>query len=100
MLMRAIALSLALLIGIGALVPLATQETEAGPRKARKNRKHVKKYKKYSKGWWRQYRARQKKPHFCPSKGKLHLSLYCRPVTPPPLAGKQLSPLHPSSSSV
>ncbi|CAN5470479.1 hypothetical protein BH10ACI2_BH10ACI2_12390 [soil metagenome] len=58
MLVRAIALSLALLIGIGTIIPLATQETEAGPRKHRKHRKH---YKKYSKGWWRQYRARMKR---------------------------------------
>lgn len=58
---RAIALSLALLIGIGAIIPLATDLTEAGPRKSKKQRKHAKKYKKYSKGWWRQYRARQKR---------------------------------------
>jgi hypothetical protein len=61
MLTRAIALSLALLVGIGALIPFATQETEAGPRKNRKNRRQAKHYKKYSKAWWRQYRARQKR---------------------------------------
>jgi len=59
MLVRAIALSLALLVGIGVIIPLATDTTEAGPRKARK--KQVRKYKKYSKGWWRQYRARMKR---------------------------------------
>ncbi|MBX3294014.1 MAG: hypothetical protein KF881_14090 [Acidobacteria bacterium] len=59
MLFRAIALSMALLVGIGTLVPLATDSAEAGPRKKRK--KQVTKYKKYSKKWWRQYRARQKK---------------------------------------
>lgn len=59
MLVRAIALSLAILVGIGVIVPLATETTEAGPRKHRK--KHVTKYKKYSKGWWRQYRARKKR---------------------------------------
>ena len=59
MLVRAIALSLALLVGFGAIIPLATQETEAGPRH-HKHRKHAKHYKKYSKGWWRQYRARVK----------------------------------------
>jgi hypothetical protein len=60
---RAIALSLALLIGIGAIVPLATDYAEAGSRKYRKGKKYkkVKRYKKYSKGWWRQYRARQKR---------------------------------------
>lgn len=57
MLVRAIALSLALLVGIGVIVPLATDSVEAGPRKANKQ----KRYKKYSKKWWRQYRARQKK---------------------------------------
>ncbi len=59
MLVRAIALSLALLVGIGTIIPLATQQTEAGPRKHRKHR--AKHYKKYSKGWWRQYRARMKR---------------------------------------
>lgn len=60
MLIRAIALSLALLIGIGGIVPLATEYAEAGPKKTRKYKKH-KKYKKYSKRWWRQYRARMKR---------------------------------------
>lgn len=60
MVFRAIALSLALLIGIGAIIPLATDTTEAGPRKHRQH-KQAKKYKKYSKAWWRQYRARQKR---------------------------------------
>lgn len=60
MLVRAIALSLAILVGIGVIVPLATETTEAGPRKHR-SRKHVSKYKKYSKAWWRQYRARMKR---------------------------------------
>jgi hypothetical protein len=58
MLLRAIALSLALLFGIGVIIPLATDNAEAGPRKQRKQRKH---YKKYSKKWWRQYRVRQAK---------------------------------------
>jgi len=56
---RAIVLSLALLIGIGAVIPLATENVEAG-RKHRKYKKN-KKYKKYSKRWWRQYHARVKK---------------------------------------
>ena len=58
MLNRAIALSLALLIGIGAIIPLATQQTEAGPRK---HRKHHRYYKKYSKKWWRAYHRRMKR---------------------------------------
>lgn len=60
MLVRAIALSLALLIGGGVLVPLATDQAEAGP-KRKKRKKQVKKYKKYSKKWWRAYRARVKR---------------------------------------
>ncbi len=58
MLVRAIALSIALLFGIGIIIPLSTDSTEAGPHKHRKHQKH---YKKYSKGWWRQYHARQRK---------------------------------------
>lgn len=60
MVLRAIALSLALLVGIGAIVPIATESVEAGKRKSRKYAKK-KKYKKYSKRWWRQYRAEQRR---------------------------------------
>jgi hypothetical protein len=60
MLFRAIALSIALLVGVGTLVPLATDHAEAGPRKSKRYRKS-KKYKKYSKRWWRQYHARMKR---------------------------------------
>ena len=60
MVVRAIALSLALLVGIGTIIPLATDYAEAGPRKAKRYKKNQKKYKKYSKRWWRQYRARMK----------------------------------------
>ena len=57
---RAIALSLALLIGLGTIIPLATESVEAG--KHRKKRYHKKKkYRSYSKAWWRQYRAKQKR---------------------------------------
>ena len=59
MLVRAIVLSLALLIGIGAIIPLATDYAEAGPHKHRKHRHH-RKYKKYSKQWWSQYHKRQR----------------------------------------
>jgi len=56
---RAIALFLAVLIGLGTIIPLATQQVQAeGPHK---HRKHAKHYKKYSKAWWRQYRARMKR---------------------------------------
>ncbi|HEY8563397.1 MAG TPA: hypothetical protein VIL74_23665 [Pyrinomonadaceae bacterium] len=55
---RAIALSLALLFGIGVIVPLATDSAAAGAKKHRKYAKKKKKVKKYSKQWWRLYRAR------------------------------------------
>jgi hypothetical protein len=61
MIFRAIALSLALLIGIGAVIPLVTNYTEAGTRKHRKHKKKHKKYKKYSKQWWRVYHNRVRK---------------------------------------
>lgn len=54
---RAIALSIALLIGLGTIIPLATDMAEAGPKKSKRYKKKQKKYKKYSKRWWRQYRA-------------------------------------------
>ena len=60
MVVRAIALSLALLVGGTVLIPLATDQAEAGPKNKRKKRQ-AKKYKKYSKAWWRQYRAKMKK---------------------------------------
>jgi hypothetical protein len=58
---RAIALSIALLIGIGTIIPLATELAEAGPKKSKRYKKKHRKYKKYSKGWWRQYRAKQRR---------------------------------------
>ena len=60
MLLRAIALSLALLIGIGTIIPLATNTIEAGPHKTQ-TYKGKTKYRKYSKAWWRQYHARQRR---------------------------------------
>ncbi len=59
---RAIALSLVLLLGVGVVVPLVTEFAEAGPKKQRKYKaKKKKKIKKYSKQWWRLYRARIKR---------------------------------------
>lgn len=58
MLFRAIALSLALLVGIGTIVPFMTDSTEAGPKYKKKKKK---KLKKYSKAWWRWYRKEQRK---------------------------------------
>lgn len=57
MLFRAIGLALALLIGLGTIIPLATDYTEAGTHKKKKKKKQVK-FKKYSKKWWRAYRQR------------------------------------------
>ncbi len=56
MIFRAIALSLAIMVGLGTIVPLTTVNAASGPHAKRwaKN----KKYKKYSKRWWRAYRAR------------------------------------------
>lgn len=59
MLFRAIALSLALLVGIGTMIPLMTDYSEAGPRYS--HRKKRKKLKKYSAAWWKWYRAEQRR---------------------------------------
>jgi micrococcal nuclease len=66
MIFRATALSLALLCGIGLLVPLSTDYAQAGggpTTKPKTLNKKYKKYKKYSKRWWRAYyhRLRKKK---------------------------------------
>ncbi|MEQ1605154.1 MAG: hypothetical protein ABL999_09820 [Pyrinomonadaceae bacterium] len=62
MLVRAIALSLAILVGIGVIVPLATDTTEAGPRKAKKKKdRNWRGVRKYSKRWWQLYRAQERR---------------------------------------
>lgn len=65
MLFRAIALTLALLIGIGTIVPLATEYAEAGPRhkkyKKKKRERNWRGVKKYSKRWWQLYRAQERR---------------------------------------
>jgi hypothetical protein len=58
---RAIALSLVLLLGVGFVIPLVTDFVEAGPKKHRKYQKKKKKIRKYSKRWWRLYHARMKR---------------------------------------
>lgn len=60
---RAIALSIALLIGVGAMIPLATEYAEAGAKKTRKYKKQRswKGVKKYSKRWWQLYRAQERR---------------------------------------
>jgi hypothetical protein len=55
--LRAIVLSLALLIGIGTLIPMATEFAEAGSQKKKTYKKP--KVKKYSKRWWRAYNQRK-----------------------------------------
>ncbi len=64
MVFRAIALSVALLIGMGTLIPIATQYAEAGSQKVRKYKKKERSWrgvKKYSKRWWQLYRAQERR---------------------------------------
>ncbi len=58
MIFRAIALSLAIMVGLGTILPLVTVNVEAGPRSQKRAKNKGKKYKKYSKKWWRAYRQR------------------------------------------
>ncbi len=58
MIFRAIALSLAIIVGLGTIIPLTTINAEAGSRSQKRAKKKGKKYKKYSKKWWRAYRQR------------------------------------------
>lgn len=52
MIYRAIALSLAIMVGLGAIVPLTTVKAESS---SHNKQKRAKRYKKYSKKWWRAY---------------------------------------------
>jgi len=61
MIFRAIALSLAIIVGLGTILPLATAHAEGGPRTQKRAKFKGKKYKKYSKKWWRAYRQRSKR---------------------------------------
>lgn len=63
MLFRAIALSMAMLIGLGTLAFVATDSAEAGPRKQRRYKKKREwvGVKKYSKRWWQLYRAQERR---------------------------------------
>lgn len=58
MLIRAIALSLALLLGVGTIIPFMTDTIEAGPKYKKKKKK---KLKKYSKAWWKWYKKEQRR---------------------------------------
>lgn len=63
MLVRAIALSLAILVGIGTIVPLATEFAEAGAHQVKRKKKprSWRGVKKYSKRWWQLYRAQERR---------------------------------------
>jgi hypothetical protein len=61
MLIRAIALSIALVVGVGVIVPLATETTQAGARKQYKKKRSWKGVKKYSKRWWQLYRVQERR---------------------------------------
>lgn len=61
MIFRAIALSLALLIGIGAVIPLATNYAEAGAKHKLKKKRSWKGVKKYSKRWWQLYHRQERR---------------------------------------
>jgi hypothetical protein len=64
MVIRAIALSIALLIAIGTIIPLSTDLAEAGSRKSKtykKKKRGWKGVKKYSKRWWQLYRAQERR---------------------------------------
>ncbi len=60
MIFRSIALTLAIIVGLGTIIPLATNGVEAGPRMKKRAKNKSKKYKKYSKQWWRAYRQRNR----------------------------------------
>ncbi|CAN5121002.1 hypothetical protein BH20ACI2_BH20ACI2_10390 [soil metagenome] len=64
MVLRAIALSLALLVGIGTIIPVATEFAEAGSKsvkKPKKKKRYWRGVKKYSKRWWQLYRAQERR---------------------------------------
>lgn len=60
MIFRSIALCLAIFVGLGTIIPLATNGVEAGPHTKKHAKNKNKKYKKYSRQWWRAYRQRNK----------------------------------------
>jgi hypothetical protein len=64
MLIRAIALSLALVFGAAVIIPVATESVEAGKRKKKQYKKKSRNWrgvKKYSKRWWQLYRAQERR---------------------------------------
>lgn len=64
MAIRAIALSLAILIGLGTLIPLSTEYVEAGAKKTKRYKSKKRQWrgvKPYSKRWWQLYRAQERR---------------------------------------
>ena len=62
MLIRAIALCVALLVGVGIMLPMMTDSSEAGPKYSRKyKKKRSWNVKKYSKKWWALYRRQEQR---------------------------------------
>lgn len=61
MLIRAIALCIALLVGVGIMIPVMTDYSEAGPKHSRKYKKRKWNVKKYSKKWWALYRKQERR---------------------------------------
>ena len=64
MLIRAIALSLALVFGAAVIIPVATESVEAGKTKRKQYKKKKRTWrgvKKYSKRWWALYRAQERR---------------------------------------
>lgn len=62
MLIRATVLTVALLLGVGTMLPMMTDYTQAGPKQSRKaKKKRAWKVKKYSKKWWALYRRQQQR---------------------------------------
>ena len=60
MLIRAIALCIALFVGVGIMIPMMTDSSEAGPKYSRKyKKKRTWNVKKYSKKWWALYRRQE-----------------------------------------
>ncbi len=104
MLIRAIALSLALVFGATVIVPVATESVEAGKKK--KKRYAKKKYKKYSKQWWRQYRAQQRRKKAMQARRRalrlrqMRLARVRRAQKPQPRVAAATKPVTPEKSSV
>lgn len=92
MVIRAIALSLALLFGIGTTVHIATESVEAGKRKKKQYKKKARNWKgvkKYSKRWWALYRAQERRKAVTAKRTR---SLRLRQVRLARVRGEQVKP--------